>query len=78
MVMNLLNTRRKGSLVNSKIRLQSPYSVNDWRRPAQPSEKRAPYGRPGIGASLITTLLLSLGLWAAIWGTVASLAAVFE
>jgi len=60
--------------VDSKIRLQSPYSINDWRRPAQPFEKHAPYGRPDIGASLITTLLLSLGLWAAIWGVVASLA----
>ena len=29
-----------------------------------------------IGASLIVILLLSLGLWAAIWGIVASLASV--
>jgi hypothetical protein len=28
------------------------------------------------GASLIVVLLLSLGLWAAIWGAVASLASV--
>jgi len=28
------------------------------------------------GASLIVILLLSLGLWAAIWGAVASLASV--
>jgi len=70
-----VNTRRKGSLVNSKNRLQSPYSVNDRRRPAQLLEERG-RGRPDMGTSLITTLLLSLGLWAAIWGVVASLASV--
>ena len=32
--------------------------------------------RADQGASLIVISLLSLGLWAAIWGTVASLAAV--
>jgi hypothetical protein len=36
---------------------------------------QSPYSvPPGIGASLIGTLLLSLGLWAAIWAAVASLA----
>jgi hypothetical protein len=64
----------KGGLVDSKIRLESPYSVNDWRRLAARFEKHAPYGRPNIGPSLIMTLLLSLGLWAGIWGVVASLA----
>jgi hypothetical protein len=64
----------KGGLADSKIRLESSYSVNDWRRLAEQFEKHAPYGRPNIGASLIMTLLLSLGLWAGIWGVVASLA----
>jgi hypothetical protein len=35
--------------------------------------QRAPDQPPDTGASLIVTLLLSLGLWAAIWGAVASL-----
>jgi hypothetical protein len=61
----------KGGLADSKIRLESSYSVNDWRRLAEQFEKHAPYGRPNIRASLITTLLLSLGLWAGIWGVVA-------
>ena len=64
--------------MDSKIRLQSPHSINDWRRPAQQVEKRAPYGRPDTGASLILISLLSLGLWAAVWGTVASLAAALR
>jgi hypothetical protein len=60
--------------VDSKIRSQSAYSANDWTLPAQPVEKHALYSRPDIGAPLVMTLLLSLGLWAAIWGVVASLA----
>jgi hypothetical protein len=63
----------KGGLVDSKIRLQRAYSVNEGRGPAQPFKKSAPYRRPDVGASLIMTLLLALGLWAAIWGAVYSL-----
>jgi hypothetical protein len=59
--------------VDSKIRSHSAYSANDWRLPAQPFEKQALYGRPHR-RPLVMTLLLSLGLWAAIWGVVASLA----
>ena len=59
--------------MESKIRSHSAYSANDWRFPAQPFEKHALYGRPDIGAPLVMTLLLSLGLWATIWGVVASL-----
>jgi len=55
-------------MVDSKIRFESLYSVNEERGPAQPFKKSALYGRPELGASLIMTLLLSLGLWAAIWG----------
>jgi hypothetical protein len=61
-----------GELVDSKIVLHDAYSVDDRRPPAQPLGKRAPH-RPDVGATLIVTLLLSLGVWAAIWGAVASL-----
>jgi hypothetical protein len=60
--------------VDSKIRFESLYSINEERGPAEPFKKSALYGRPELGASLIMTLLLSLGLWAAIWGALASLA----
>jgi hypothetical protein len=43
--------------------------------PAEPFDKHKSYDWPDTGASLILISLLSLGLWAAIWGTVASLAA---
>jgi hypothetical protein len=56
--------------VDSKIRCDG----DALRLPAQPFEKPSPYDRPDIGAFLIATLLLSLGLWAAIWAAVASLA----
>ena len=54
--------------MDSKIRFESLYSINEERGPAEPFKKSALYGRPELGASLIMTLLLSLGLWAAIWG----------
>ena len=44
--------------------------------PAKPFEKYQAYDWLDTGASLILISLLSLGLWAAIWGTVASLNAV--
>jgi hypothetical protein len=70
---NLVNTRL-GGLVNSKIRLQGAYSVDDWSGPAQPFENPAPYDGPDIGVSLTATLLLSLGIWVVIWAVFASLA----
>jgi hypothetical protein len=44
--------------------------------PAEPFEKHQAHDWPDTGASLSLVSLLSLGLWAAIWGTVASLNAV--
>jgi hypothetical protein len=43
--------------------------------PAEAFDKHKPYDWPGSGASLLLIALLSLGLLAAIWGTVASLGA---
>ena len=43
--------------------------------PAEPFDKHKPCDWPDTGASLILISLLSLGLWAAIWGAT-SLAAV--
>jgi hypothetical protein len=61
-------------LVNSKIRSHVGYS--DWSLPTEPSERRIPYDRPDTGAYLIVISLLSLGIWAVIWGGVASLASI--
>jgi hypothetical protein len=55
--------------VDSEIRLRRTYSENDWRLPVQRSIGVALYTLPDA-ASLIVTLLMSLGLWAAIWGAV--------
>jgi hypothetical protein len=60
--------------VDSKIRSQVGYF--HWALAAQSSERTAPYDRPGTGAYLIIISALSLGIWAAIWGAVASLASV--
>jgi hypothetical protein len=54
--------------MDGKVVSLGAYSVNDRTLPAQPFEKRAPHHRLGTGASLIVTVLLSLGVWATIWG----------
>jgi hypothetical protein len=62
--------------VDNNNRSQGAYSGNDRRLPAQPPfERPAPHHRLDTGAYLIVTVLLSLGLWATIWGAT-SLAAV--
>jgi hypothetical protein len=60
-------------LMDSKILPQGADSANDRRLQALSFEKGAPRHRLGTGAFLIVTLLLSLGLWAGIWGVIALL-----
>jgi hypothetical protein len=62
-----------GELVDSKILLHDAFSVDDRRPPAQRFGKRATHHRLGTGTTLILVSLLSLGVWAVIWGAVASL-----
>jgi hypothetical protein len=57
--------------VDSKILAQCAHSVDDRRAPTQPLGKRAPHHCLDTGTTLIVVSLLSLGLWAAIWGAVA-------
>jgi hypothetical protein len=57
--------------VDSKIRCD----VDALGLLAEQFNKHKPDDWPDTRASLILISLLSLGLWAAIWGTVASLAA---
>jgi hypothetical protein len=60
--------------VDNNNRSQDAYSGNDRRPPVQPPfERPAPHHRLDAGAYLIVTVLLSLGIWAAIWEAVASL-----
>ena len=62
-----------GELVDSKVVLQDAHSVDDRWLPAESFRKRARHDRLGTGAALIVVSFLSLGVWAAIWGAVASL-----
>jgi hypothetical protein len=61
-------------LGNSKVPWKGPYLVDSRRQPARPLGKRALHPRLDRVVSLILILLLSLGLWAAIWVVVGSLA----
>jgi hypothetical protein len=58
--------------VDSKIRCD----VDALGFPAEPFQKHQAYDWPDTGASLILISLLSLGLWAGIWGAVALSAAL--
>jgi hypothetical protein len=53
--------------------LAGTYSLDDRGSAERPLGKRASDPRPDAPAYLIVTVLLSLGIWAAIWGAVASL-----
>ena len=53
--------------MNSRIPLKDRYLVTSRKQPVRSLGKRLLDPRLHRGASLILTLLLSLGLWAAIW-----------
>jgi hypothetical protein len=57
-------------LVNSRIPSEGLHLVNSRTQPVQRLEKRALHPRLHRGASWVLILLLSLGLWAAIWAVV--------
>jgi hypothetical protein len=57
-------------MLDSKVLLRDAYSGDD-QSSARPHGERA---RLSTGASLTLVLLTSLGLWAAIWGAVKTLA----
>jgi hypothetical protein len=59
--------------VDNNIRSQGAYSGSDWRLLAQLFGKRVFRHRLDMGAYLIVTVLLSLGVWAGIWGAIALL-----
>jgi hypothetical protein len=61
-------------LLNSRNPLEGVYLVHSRRQPVQPLGKRALHPRMDKGAALILILLLSFGLWVAIWVVVGSLA----
>ena len=62
-------------LVNGKIALQDAYTADNGWPPAQLLGERVLDHRQDAGATLIVVLLLSLGIWAAIWGAVSSVLA---
>jgi hypothetical protein len=61
-------------LVDSKFLLKGACCADD-RPTGRSIRKRTPDDRTDIAESLIVVLLLSLGLWAAIWKAVTSVSA---
>ena len=62
-----------GELVADRSLLAGTYSSDDRRSLDQLLRERVPDHQPDTRASLIVTVLLSLGIWATIWGAVTSL-----
>ena len=60
--------------MDSKIRCDA----DDLGLPAELFKEHQAHDWLDTGAALILILLLSLGLWAAAWGTIASLAAALR
>jgi hypothetical protein len=73
---NCTYTRAPGELVTYRNLFAGTYSSDDRRSLDQLLRKRVPDHRPDTRASLIVTVLLSLGVWAAIWGGITSLLSV--
>ena len=59
--------------MESKIRLHGAYFGHHWRLWTEPFDEITSCDRPDTGSYLVLISLLSLGLWAAIWGIVAAL-----
>jgi hypothetical protein len=64
---DLLSLAATEELLNSRIPLEDRYLVASRKWPVRSLGKRRLDPRLDRGASLILILLLSLGLWAAIW-----------
>ena len=60
--------------MESNIRSHGACLANDGRVPGAPFEKISSYNKPDTGVCLVLVSLLSLGLWAAIWAALSSLA----
>ena len=59
--------------METKIRSHGAHFANNCRQRVRPFREITPDDQLNAGARLVLILLLSLGLWAAIWGAVASL-----
>ena len=56
--------------------LEGTHSFDNRRSAERLVRSHAADDRLGLGASMIVILLLSLGLWAGIWGAIARIASV--
>ena len=59
--------------METKIRSHGAHFANNCRQRVRPFREITPDDQLNAGPRLVLILLLSLGLWAAIWGAVAAL-----